>query len=193
MTLTAVSVSQYFTDTMSSSDLNSMVMFWSDVLEFWILVLYSCISGLVACVVTIDQYIGDEMRYTVIEDGALLDYKCFGQVMYNAGPDVCFQFDSTFGYPGEGPILRRSTKLQSIAKERGMPSNVERREKRAEEMIKEVPSMALVTTPKNVKANERRNVAKRRKIAERANKDIPAQALVKKQKKSNARTRKNTT
>ena len=66
---------------------------------------YSCISGLVACVVTISQYIGDEMRYVVIEDGALLDYQCFGQVMHVAGPDVCFQFDSTFGYPGEGPIV----------------------------------------------------------------------------------------
>ena len=66
---------------------------------------YSCISGLVAYVATINQHIGDEMRYVLIEHDALLDSQCFGQVMHAAGPDVCFQFDSTFGYPGEGPIV----------------------------------------------------------------------------------------
>ena len=154
LTLTAVSVSQYLTDTMSRSDLNSMAMFWSDVLEFWIVAWYSCISGLVACVVTINQHIGDEMRYVVIEDGDLLDYQCFGHVMHVAGPDVCFQFDSTFGYPGEGPIVGKSTKPQLIAEERGMLINVERREKRAEEMIKEAPSKAIVTTPKEVESHK---------------------------------------
>ena len=159
-------MSQYFADTMSSTDLNSITMFWSDVLEFWTVAWYSCISGLVAYVATINQHIGDEMGCVVVEHrrgfkhGVLLDSQCFGQVIHIAGHDVCFQFDSTFGYPGEGPIVGNSTKPQLTAEERGKLLNVKRREKRAEEKIKETPE-----------AREQKNPTKRRKRAERTNKD----------------------
>ena len=100
-------MSQYFGDTMSSTDINWITMFWSDVLEFWTVAWYSCISGLVAYVATINQHIGDEMGCVVVEHrrgfihGALLDSQCFGRAIHIRGHDVCFQFDSTFGYPGE--------------------------------------------------------------------------------------------
>ena len=35
----------------------------------------------------------------------LLDDQCFGRTIHNASHDICWQFNSTLGYPGEGPIV----------------------------------------------------------------------------------------
>ena len=82
--LAAVSISQYFGDMMSSIDLNSMPLSWSDDLEFFTVDWYSCISGPVAYVATITQDIGDEVGCAVGEHrrgfntySALLDPQCF--------------------------------------------------------------------------------------------------------------------
>ena len=112
LTLAAVSVSQYFENTISSTNLNSMTMFWSDVLEFWTVDWYSCISGPVAYVAAITQDIGDEGGCRVGEhrrrfntSSALLDSQYFGRTIHIASHDIYRQFNSTLGYPGEGPIV----------------------------------------------------------------------------------------
>ena len=109
LTLVAVSMSQYFGDMMSSTDLNSMALSWSDDLKFFTVDWYYCISGPVAYVAAMTQDIGDEGGWRVGEHrwrfnkySALLDDQCFGRTIHIASHDI---FNSALGYPGEGPIV----------------------------------------------------------------------------------------